>query len=138
MKKKKSYFDWVDEYPYYVVLRKEGWLFRAKEECSYESDDETRALEFDDIDEIKVEKITDKEDIPEGSYKFKIIFRGEVAFDSIEDSDCLYFDNEDDALEAAKETLEDGDVIIYECDYAPYVIKEVNIVKREVVEFESN
>ena len=86
----------------------------------------------------KLEKITDREDIPEGSYKFKIIFRGEVAFDSIEDCDCLYFDSEDDALEAAKETLEDGDVIIYECDYAPYVIMEVNIVKREVVEFESN
>ncbi len=31
---KKSYFDWVDEYPDYVVLRKEGWLWRAKEECA--------------------------------------------------------------------------------------------------------
>ena len=30
----KQYFDWVDEYPKYVVLRKEGWLFRAKEECA--------------------------------------------------------------------------------------------------------
>lgn len=34
MKKKKTYFDWVDEYPNYVVLRKEGWLFRAKEESA--------------------------------------------------------------------------------------------------------
>lgn len=32
---KKSYFDWADEYPNYVVLRKEGWLWRAKEECAF-------------------------------------------------------------------------------------------------------
>lgn len=31
---KKSYFEGVDEYPDYVVLRKEGWLWRAKEECA--------------------------------------------------------------------------------------------------------
>lgn len=34
-REKKQYFDWVDEYPKYVVLRKEGWLFRAKEECAH-------------------------------------------------------------------------------------------------------
>ena len=32
--KKKKYFGWVDKYPKYVVLRKEGYLWRAKEGCA--------------------------------------------------------------------------------------------------------
>lgn len=34
-KSKKDYIDWVDDFPKYVVLRKEGWLFRAKNECAH-------------------------------------------------------------------------------------------------------
>ena len=98
-----------------------------------ESDEGPSTLSLDDIDKIKVKKITGKEGIPEGSYKFVIIFRGKVVFDSIEEQGS-YYDNEDDALEGAKETLEDGEV----CDYDSYVIKNIEIAKREVVEFESN
>ena len=32
---KKDYFEWADEYPDYVVLRKEGWLWRTKEESAF-------------------------------------------------------------------------------------------------------
>ena len=31
----KTYEEWVDEYPNTIVLRKEGWLFRAKDECAH-------------------------------------------------------------------------------------------------------
>ncbi len=32
---KKDYFEWANEYPDYVVLRKEGWLWRTKEESAF-------------------------------------------------------------------------------------------------------